>query len=261
MKNLQFLVILLLWTFTIQAQTVHLNYINQPLDKILLDLRDEYGIDLSFSNSQLSKYNITIDKDFPDVEKALEFLFLNTPFKIQKFGEVYLVKQREKPEDKFFLLSATIIDKNTGERLPYAHLMVNNSPLIANQDGGFSFKSKNDSLFQIKVSYLGFYICDTTLAASFNHKLELRPVIYKIEEIKVHSMPTTHKTGEATLPGVIRLNSFITNYLPGNGDQSVFNLLRLQPGILAAGEQSADLLIWGSYEGQSKLLFDGITLF
>ena len=41
----------------------------------------------------------------------------------------------------------------------------------------------------------------------------------------------------------------------------MFNLLRLQPGILAAGEQSNDLIIRGSYEGQSQVLFDGFTLF
>ena len=38
-------------------------------------------------------------------------------------------------------------------------------------------------------------------------------------------------------------------------------LLRLQPGILASGEQSSDLIIWGSYEGQSQIVFDGFTLY
>ena len=261
MKHLQFLIILFLWTFAIQAQTVHLKYESQSLDKILLELRDEYEIDLSFSNNQLSKYSITINKDFSSPREALDFLLLNKPFELQKFGDVYLIKQIEKFENKQYLLSATIIDKNTGERLPYAHLLINNNPLTTNQEGGFSFKSKTDSLFQVKVSYLGFYICDTTLAASDHHKLELRPITFEIEEIEISSMPMAHKIEEAAMPGTIRLNSFVSNYLPGNGDQSVFNLLRLQPGILAAGEQSSDLLIWGSYEGQSKLMLDGITLF
>ena len=33
------------------------------------------------------------------------------------------------------------------------------------------------------------------------------------------------------------------------------------PGIQAAGEQSTDLLIWGSYEGQSLITFDEFTFF
>jgi len=33
------------------------------------------------------------------------------------------------------------------------------------------------------------------------------------------------------------------------------------PGILAAGEQTTELIIWGSYAGQSKVLFDGFTVY
>ena len=39
------------------------------------------------------------------------------------------------------------------------------------------------------------------------------------------------------------------------------NLLRLQPGILASGEQTNDLIIWGSYEGHSQVLFDNFTIY
>jgi hypothetical protein len=238
-----------------------LQYDNQSLDEILLDFRAKNNVNLSFSNNQLSKYSITIDKDFSNVQDALEFLLSNTPLELQKFGEVYLIKESNKSENKLFLLSATVIDKKTKERLPYAHILVNNRPLTSNQEGSFSVKSKSDSIFQVKVSYLGFYLCDTVLTASTQHQLMLQAISYEIEEIKVNSVLAIHKTGEASIPGTIRLNSFVSHFLPGNGDQSVFNLLRLQPGILAAGEQSSDLLIWGSYEGQSKLILDGITLF
>ncbi len=61
--------------------------------------------------------------------------------------------------------------------------------------------------------------------------------------------------------GLIRLNHKIAYRLPGNGDNAIFNFLRLQPGILAAGERSSELIIWGSYSGHSKILFDGFTIF
>ncbi|MCU4174064.1 TonB-dependent receptor [Marinilabiliaceae bacterium N1Y90] len=69
---------------------------------------------------------------------------------------------------------------------------------------------------------------------------------------------TATQLGESS--GLTKLNHNIANYLPGNGDNSVFNLLRLQPGILAAGEQPNDLIIWGSPEGTSRVLFDGFTI-
>nr|WP_319512599.1 TonB-dependent receptor [uncultured Draconibacterium sp.] len=261
MKNLQQLFILLLFTFTVQAQSVHLDYKNQSLDNVLLDFRDDYGIKLSFSNNQLSKYKITINKDFSNAKEALDFLLLNKPLTLQKIGDVYIISQQLAPPPKQYTLSATVFDQISGERLPYAHLLVNNRQLTSGQNGSFSASSKTDSLFHIQVKYLGFSVFDTTLTASGHYKLGLQPLVYELDEIEVNSMLATHKSGAGDLPGTIRLNSFVSNYLPGNGDHSVFNLLRLQPGILAAGEQSADLLIWGSYEGQSKLLFDGITLF
>ena len=261
MKNLQLLFILLLFTFTVQAQSVHLDYKNQSLDNVLLDFRDDYGIKLSFSNNQLLKYKITINKDFSNAKEALDFLLLNKPLTLQKIGDVYIISQQLAPPPKQYTLSATVFDQISGERLPYAHLLVNNRQLTSGQNGSFSASSKIDSLFHIQVKYLGFSVFDTTLTASGHYKLGLQPLVYQLDEIEVNSMLATHKSGAGDLPGTIRLNSFVSNYLPGNGDHSVFNLLRLQPGILAAGEQSADLLIWGSYEGQSKLLFDGITLF
>ena len=33
------------------------------------------------------------------------------------------------------------------------------------------------------------------------------------------------------------------------------------PGILASGESTNDLVIWGSYAGHSQVLFDGFTIF
>nr|WP_262921381.1 TonB-dependent receptor [Maribellus maritimus] len=62
-------------------------------------------------------------------------------------------------------------------------------------------------------------------------------------------------------PGKIKINHRIAPLLPGYGDNSVFNMLRLMPGVLAAGEQSSDLLIWGAYESHSKIQFDGFTIF
>ena len=62
-------------------------------------------------------------------------------------------------------------------------------------------------------------------------------------------------------PGNMKINHNISRYLPGQGDNSVFNLLRLMPGVQASNEQSTDLLIWNSYEGQSLITFDEFTLF
>jgi hypothetical protein len=77
--------------------------------------------------------------------------------------------------------------------------------------------------------------------------------------IEGRSVERSSQVGERA--GMIRLNHQIAYRLPGNGDDAVFNFLRLQPGILAAGEQSSEMIIWGSYSGHSQLIFDGFTIF
>lgn len=57
------------------------------------------------------------------------------------------------------------------------------------------------------------------------------------------------------------INHRTARYMPGSGDNSVFNLLRMIPGVRASGEPSDELIIWGSTAGESRIVFDGIPLF
>lgn len=261
MKRIELLLLLLLSTAGIYSQEIRLQYENESLDKILLDIRDTYGLNLSFSNDQLSQFSLSVNKGFTDPREALGYLIADLPYEIDIIGSVYIIKQKRIIEKRDFLLTATILDRKTGERLPYAHILANSIPLISNSEGAFSLRSKTDSVFHIQVSYLGFHSFDTILKAPGHYSLRLEPAIYEMDELEISSSRPIHYTGDTRQSGGIRLNTFVANYLPGNGDQSVFNLLRLQPGILAAGEQTSDLLIWGSYEGQTSLSLDGITLF
>ena len=146
------------------------------------------------------------------------------------------------------------------EPLPYSHLLIDNRGLISDFNGNFSRIQTGDSVFDVRVSYLGYYILDTILYAG-NHMISLTPSIIGINEVVIEgsNIERSGQTGEEA--GVIRLNHKVVYRLPGNGDNAVFNFLRLQPGILAAGEQSSEMIIWGSYAGQSQINFDGITLF
>ncbi|NOR34803.1 MAG: TonB-dependent receptor plug domain-containing protein, partial [Bacteroidales bacterium] len=153
-----------------------------------------------------------------------------------------------------------VLDSQTGETLPYSHILINESGLITDFNGNFSFIS-TDSLFDLSISYLGYYIKDTTLAPGAAYVLALTPSIIGLQEVVIEGsiLERSGQIGEEA--GVIRLNHKIAYRLPGNGDNAVFNFLRLQPGILAAGERSSELIIWGSYSGHSKILFDGFTIF
>jgi hypothetical protein len=61
--------------------------------------------------------------------------------------------------------------------------------------------------------------------------------------------------------GSSRFTSSTANSMPGSSDNSVFNVLRIMPGIRASGEPSDELYIWGSSPGESRVTLDGMPLF
>jgi len=257
-----FLLAFILWSQgSLWGQTIEINAIDRPLNEVMMALAREYGIQLSFDDKLLSGYPVTLKQTFQKPEKAIGYLIKDLPLEYSKIGEVFTIYPVE-PEVKLknYLLSGRVVDSKTQEVLPYSHILVNNSGVITDFNGNFSCVS-GDSTFHLSISYLGYYIKDTTLAAGSNHTLELTPSMIGLREVVIEGSMVERSGQQGEDAGTIRLNHKIAYRLPGNGDNAVFNFLRLQPGILAAGERSSELIIWGSYSGHSKILFDGFTVF
>jgi len=164
-------------------------------------------------------------------------------------------------QEKTFRLSGRIYDSNNMESLPYSHVLINGIGGITDEHGNFNFESKIDTLFHLKVSYLGYQLFDTLLLPGVNYQIKLKSSYVNINEIIVKANMLFFSDQIGSQAGLMHFNHKIAQLIPGNGDNSVFNLLRLQPGILAAGEQSSEMIIWGSNAGHSQVNFDDITLF
>lgn len=244
------------------AQEVEISCRKQPLNRLLVDLREKYQIQLSYDDNYLARFEVSVQRKFASPQKAFDFILKDLPVAYEKVGNVFLFfPKTTETKTKIFLLSGHIADQKSLESLPYTHLRINETNLISDQEGNFSYESSRDSLFHLQVSYLGYFQLDTLVHASTKKQFTLKSTDYKIPEIKVKGLKVANYLQVGNNPGELRLNHVVAKFLPGNADNSVFNLLRLQPGILAAGEQSNDLIIWGSYEGQTQVLFDGFTLF
>ncbi|MCF8222541.1 MAG: TonB-dependent receptor plug domain-containing protein [Bacteroidales bacterium] len=241
-----------------------MDFNNTQLNKALRLLIENYGIELSFDDRALSEHNVNISGSFNSFDELLDELLRNTGYDFEKTNNIYLIfpseSITEEPETKY-LLSGSVVDVKTREALPFTHVSVNDNWIVTDFKGNFSYSSVTDSIFDLKVSYLGYYILDTVLYQGIHQIISLEPSNIEIKEILVKYKKIEKSIQAGSGPGVLRLNQQISSYLPGNGDNSVFNLLRLQPGILAAGEQSSDMIIWGSYEGHSQVSFDGFTIF
>jgi hypothetical protein len=249
-----------------QNQPIKVFADNQYLNFVLIYLRDQYGFQLSYNDSEVSKYKVTISKTFETREETLTFLLQGLPFQLKKTGEVFiLVPDRKKQGDEkpkvLTTISGQIVEAGSFEPLPFSSVFINNHPIVSDVMGSFNFTASADASFHVTISHLGYYIFDTILYAGINQKFKLLPSSENLPEIEVRENLVERAAQIGDEPGKIKLNHNIARYLPGQGDNSVFNLLRLMPGIQAAGEQTTDLLIWGSYEGQSLIMLDGFTLF
>jgi len=254
--------VFLLWTqVSLWGQAIEIDAAGDPLNEVLMALARDQGIQLSFDDQLLSAYPVTVRQSFQNPDDAIAFLIKDLPLEYRKIGQVFTIYPHETEiQPKTYLLSGRVVDAKTEEVLPYSHILVNQSGVITDFNGNFSFVS-GDSVFQLSISYLGYYIKDTTLSAGTQYTLALTPSLIGLREVVIKGSLVERSGQQGEDAGTIRLNHKIAYRLPGNGDDAVFNFLRLQPGILAAGERSSELIIWGSYSGHSKIMFDGFTIF
>jgi len=254
---------LVLGSMNIFGQEITIEAKNEPINQILTDLRDQYQLNISFDNNLLSTYLLTISGDFQSPDDAIQALLKSLPLDFEKKDGVYIIfpKKYEPKKPSTFYLSGMILERGSLEPLPYSHILINGRGTISDLAGSFSYSTNEDSVFSVQISHLGYYIIDTILPASSNLQLLLTPSVIGLTEIEIINKIPEMATQIGEQAGLMKLNGKIASFLPGYGDNSVFNLLRLQPGILASGEQTNELIIWGSYAGQSKVVFDGFTVY
>ncbi len=244
------------------SQEIRINVSDRPLNKVLAEIRDNYQVHISFDDQTLSRYTVTLNDTFKTPADAIKRLLSGLPFGYEKTDDVFVIYFiRPEKRKKEYYLSGQIIDAVSYEPLPFSHITINGRTLATDMQGSFMHSSQNDSVFKVKATHLGYYILDTTLNAATGLHIKLMPASVGLKEIVITDHPIDKSAQIGNKPGLMKMNQKIAFFLPGFGDNSIFNLLRLMPGITAAGEQTNDLIIWGSYAGQSQVLFDGFTIY
>ena len=247
-----------------QPQKIELDVSGKPLNEVFFELRDKYGFQFTFNDKLLSTFKISANREFETKEEVVSFLLQDLPLEFEKNGDVFVVfpsTVKKAKGNKPVTISGQVMEAGTFEPLPFSYILINNRQVRSDENGNFSFLASADTTFNLQISHLGFYVYDTLFSNSLKRKFLLHPAVKQLGEVQVEGYNVEHSTLIGNFPGTMKINHTIAPYLPGFGDNSIYNVLRLMPGVLASGEQSSDLLVWGSYEGQTKLEFDGFTLF
>jgi len=230
-KKRHFVTILFLFLcLSLFAQKVSVNAVAKPLNTILIEIRDQHKIQMSFDDHLLSTYSISLQAEFSSPKDAISSLISGLDLNLTMHGDVYLItpQRRRKTEIKYNV-SGFLTDSESGEALPYSHVLINGHGYVSDFKGNFSYTSGQDSVFSVRVSYLGYYVLDTILRPGGGQELSLRASSIDIREVIVRGPQIARSVQAGSNPGEMRINHKVAGYLPGNGDNSVFNLLRLQP--------------------------------
>ena len=261
------------FVYNSHAQIVKLDIQNQSLAEVLEVLRLNYGIQFSANQALINDCYITEKKNYKSPKAALDALMQHCSLNYQNIGGVYVIFKKAQEENstqisvpatvlkrRSYQFKGQIFDTESREPLPFSNVQIHTAHLISDVNGFFSYESK-DSLVSISVSHLGYHFYHSKITANNAHKINLTPAVTEIKEVVVKASTPIKIINLGEEAGKIKLNHKIASFLPGTGNNSIFSLLRLQPGVLAAGEQNKDYILWGSYKGQSQILFDGITIF
>lgn len=267
MKKIFVLVILLVFcgeSLLAQPQKIRIDAEGIPLNRLFFDLRDTYGFEFTFNDRLLSTYKISVHREFETRDEAVSFLLKGLPFSFEKNGNVFVIfsqPENQNPKSAHLQVSGQVMESGTYEPLPFSYILINNRQIQSDQNGNFNFIASADTSINLQILHLGYSMYDTIFNHSLNRKFFLHPSVKELGEVKVEGFTVDKSTMIGDTPGAISINHTIAPYLPGYGDNSVFTVLRLLPGILASGEQSGDLMVWGSYESQTKVELDGFTIF
>lgn len=228
-----------------------------------------YNVQVSVNSEVSINCLITVNQEFQTMAKAMIFLASYCELNVKSLGEVFVFTPKkiapelsEKTAIKWYLYQGTVVEFGTLEPLPFTKITIGEARIVSNEKGEFSAKLSEEKTLG-SFSHLGYYKLDSLLHPSASIQIELKPSTIELETILVKPIEVNliehHNIGE--MAGQMVFNDVATTKVPGDGNNLIFNNLRLYPGVLASGESLSEYSMWGSYPGQNQILFDGITLF
>lgn len=260
-----FLWIIILFACQSHAQQIDVCVEEKPLGELLASLHLDYGVQVSFNAKLLNECLITTTQKFKSPYETLNYLTQVCGCEYKMIDGVFIVTQKRSSKryyskNKKYIYQGKIIDKINQEKLPFATIRIDKTSITTDSEGNFTYQSEDQSA-NLLASHVGYFVLDTLINADHGLVIALSPSITELQEITVLSTQKIKILNPEQKTGLAKINNRQTPFLPGNNNNSLFSFLRLQPGVMASGEQNNGYILWGGQKGETHILFDGITIF
>jgi hypothetical protein len=259
-------------------------YWTTPLLKVFNDLQTKYHLKLEYDSAEVA--NIKFDYKFMGTDADLVFSIIvreRPELSFMKDDDgVYHVfrKSTEKPdgaghqnikfkgasEKKDITVSGVVKDKVTGETLPFASVIINNTVIgtSTNQDGYFTiFKVPSDTS-ALKASYMGYENTTFFLRPKMDLSkvtIEMEPATNQLQEVRVIEDRDNMLEVDREEIAVMKMSPRQTAILPNIGENDVLRSFQLLPGVSGTNESSSGLYVRGGTPDQNLILYDGFTVY
>ena len=271
--NILFLfVFTLLMSITLHAQQVSISAANRFIQPVLKSIEDQAGVRFSYDVELIRGKKITLQLEGVTLEEALEKIGEAASLDYKISGKTIILFEKEAPAESpvassgsaLFNWRGWIVDRNSGEPLPYALIRVKGSDQYfrAEVDGKVSIINLPVDTCQLLISYLGYedLVVKAANLANANGRIKLRPFSIDLPQAVVEDhflkmIESSKSPGEQ----LVRPEQFGT--VGGSGEADVMRVAQLLPGISGTSENSGGLNIRGSDTDQALVCFDDFTIY
>ncbi len=253
----------------VRAQApIQIQATDAPLETILAQVRTQADLDLVYAERLVQDRTTSCTYEGSDPAAALECVLDGTGVQAERVRHrqyVLVAVSAEEDDEKTSRvpLRGYVLDAETGERLPGAHVYLREltAGTAANQDGYFVVPNLPLEAYEVRISYLGYQSVDTTLTAGTG------PVRIALAEAPIESEGVVVEAGSTgidengRLPGMMSVALDRLDRLPSLGEPDLFRALQWTPGIRKAGVTGGGLSVRGGNPDQNLYLLDGAPVY
>ncbi|MDX8339801.1 TonB-dependent receptor plug domain-containing protein [Draconibacterium sp. IB214405] len=259
---------MLLIPFFGRAQQFKFQFNQTPVSSALVEVAGKTNNRISFDADNLEQFTVDGSLETDSISDVFTWLLNGTGYRAElKYNTWLIFKIGENGVESMPLeirVSGYISDSESGERLPYATVLVGQKGAVipSTVDGVFSVKLQQNSAYFFQVRYLGYQTLDTVITVTpenkvFNFALQQKLQNIATIDVQGHKLEMLEVSNDA---GHVTFNPRRFADLPNFGETDVFKTLQLLPGI-STQENSSQLNIRGSSADQNLVTFDGFTLY
>lgn len=253
----------------VQAQeSIQIRVTDVPLETALVEVRQQAGLDVVYAQQLVEGRTTTCSYVGTDRRAALDCVLDGTRVQAERVRRhqyvlVDATSDQNKGEGIRTSLTGYVLDAETGERLPGAHVYLTElkAGTVTNQDGYFVVPDLPLEAYDVHVSYLGYQSEDTTLTAGKGPtRIELVGTPIESEGVVVEA-GSNGPDEDVRLPGRMAVALDRLDRLPSLGEPDLFRALQWTPGIRKSGVVSGGLSVRGGNPDQNLYLLDGAPVY